>query len=73
MGYVPSLFCPACGERNHHGLCAKQIIYRRTCQKCQGGGEVHWNDGTLPRGSFANVKCRRCNGTGKVTISYRRE
>lgn len=37
------------------------------CQKCQGTGEIHWNDGTLPPCYYRAVKCRRCAGTGKIT------
>ncbi len=49
-------------------LATGSASYRRTCQKCQGTGEIHWNDGTHQRGTFSLVKCRRCKGTGKITI-----
>lgn len=55
-----------------HNKRPSKITYRRTCQKCQGAGEIPWNDGTLPRGHCTPVKCQRCKGTGKVTITYKR-
>jgi DnaJ-class molecular chaperone len=46
-------------------------LVRRTCQICQGSGEIHWNDGSLERGFFKLIKCPRCKGTGKITLKFK--
>ena len=47
------------------------IEYWRECQKCQGAGEVPYNNGLIQRGFYEPVKCQRCDGTGKVKITRR--
>lgn len=41
----------------------------KTCRNCQGTGEIHWNNGTQPRGFFELVTCPRCKGTGIITLA----
>lgn len=54
-------------RRSAKALKARWRKRGRACQKCQGTGEIHWNDGTLPPCYYRGVKCSRCAGTGKIT------